>query len=317
MDHEDTNHIEQLYNTLDIPINTKNFNYTGLEYLNEDLSSLVSKLNENNKIHICAYNINTISKYPFLQYFLYKPYSNDNINNFSFPYFYYKDGIDLISKSMSIIHVLCSTFYKDTIFNFKGFLIENNDVYLFFDCSHMIIDTLHLTINNDLWLVIIDEIINHKNVYGFNIENNVSDLFIKYNKLSYLIDDENEHYPLPIIGYANCLYNQIDFVSTFGIYLNNGLFGNYYYFTDFINAQKHNNDKYGLVRCILFTDHLYIIYNNDDYIKEDIIKNWHLLFDTLYIGNIELDDASFTEGPIWIIKNYDQYHVISCHIVKN
>ena len=76
---EDMNdEVNQLYHSLEIPNKGLSYNYPGLEHLNEDFPS---QLQENSIVHICAYNVNILNKYPFIQYFLYKPY---NENNFSF-----------------------------------------------------------------------------------------------------------------------------------------------------------------------------------------------------------------------------------------
>ena len=215
--------VNELIHSLEIP-NRLSYNYPGLEYLNDEFPTI---LNENDIIHICAYNVNILNKYPFLQYFLYKPH---NETSFSFPTFVYKNEMDLLTKSMSVINVMCLSYYKDTNFNYKGYIKEENDVYLFFDCSHMKIDTLKMTEYNDLWLVIIDEIINYKSVYGFSINEDDVKLFYNYENLSYLTNDEGDHYQLPIVGYSTCELKKIDFVATFGIQLKNDFLGNYYYF---------------------------------------------------------------------------------------
>jgi hypothetical protein len=306
------NDINELYHSLNIPNCGLVYNYPGLECLNEDFPT---SLKENNIIHICAYNINTLHKYPFLQYFLYKPY---NDISFSFPTFIYKDDMDLLTKSMSVINVLCSSYYKDTIFKYKGFIKEEEDIYLFFDCSHMIIDTVKITEYNDLWLVIIDEIINYKCVCNYPIDDYIIDLFYNYEKLCYLTDNEESHYQMPIIGYSTCDINKIDFVATFGIPLENGILGNYYYFTDYINSFKPNYLKYGLVRCVIFKDKTKIIYDDNTNVVSEKINEWNnkwdLLFDSVLCITTE---SSNIKKNICVIKNYNQYFVLSVHVKNN
>jgi hypothetical protein len=225
--------------------------------------------------------------------------------------------MNLLEKSMSIINILCSSYYKDTILKYKGFIKEKNNIYLFFDCSHMIIDTIKLTEYNDLWLVIIDEIINYKSVCGFPINENVFNLFYNYEKLTYLENKYKEHYQLPIIGYSTCELKKIDFVATFGIQINNGKLGNYYYFTDYENSIKNNYLKYGLIRCVIFTDKTKLIFDDNVNSIEKELTNWndnlHLLFDSvIYIKSTD-NDREF----LWVIKNYNQYSVLSVHIKSN
>lgn len=307
------NDINELYHSLNIPNQGLMYHYPGLEYFDEEFPSF---LKENDNIHICAYNVNTLHKYPFLQYFLYKPY---NETSFSFPSFVYKNEMDLLTKAMSVINVLCSSYYKDTVFKYKGFIKEEEDVYLFFDCSHMIIDTVKMTEYNDLWLVIIDEIINYKSVCDYPIDDYIIDLFYNYEKLSYLTDSEVNHYQLPIIGYSTCDIKKMDFVATFGIQMENGILGNYYYFTDYENSLRPNYLKYGLIRCVIFPDKTKIIYDNDDTndVTEKVTEwnnKWDLLFDSvLYITT----EHSNSKKNTFIIKNYNQYFVLSVHVKTN
>jgi hypothetical protein len=300
---EDINkNVNELFYYLEIP-KIVSYNYPGLEYLNDEFPTL---LNENDIIHICTYNVNVLNKYPFLQYFLYKPH---NETSFYFPSFFYKNDMDLLTKSMSVINAMCFSYYKDTIFNYKGFIKEDNNLYLFFDCSHMKIDTLKMNEYNDLWLVIIDEIINYKSVCGSPIDENVVELFYNYEKLSYLTNDEGEHYQLPIVGYSTCELKKIDFVATFGIQLKNDFLGNYYYFNVYEDV-VNNVTKCGIIRCVIFTENMKIIYDND-YVSNEI-SEWNnnhlsLLFDSVYYTNSSL------KKNIWAVKNENQHNILSVH----
>jgi L-rhamnose mutarotase len=302
---EDINkNVNDLFYSLEIPKKIS-YNYPGLEYLNDEFPTL---LNENDIIHICAYNVNVLNKYPFLQYFLYKPH---NETSFFFPSFLYKNEMDLLTKSMSVINAMCLSYYKDTFFNYKGYIKEDNCVYLFFDCSHMKIDTLKMTEYNDLWLVIIDEIINYKSVCGSPIDEIVVELFYTYEKFTYLTDDDDDHYQMPIIGYSTCDFKKIDFVATFGIQLKNDFLGNYYYFNVYEDV-VNNITKCGIIRCVIFTDNMKIIYDDID---SNEITEWNdslsLLFDSVYYTNPSL------KNNIWAVKNDNQYLVLSVHINNN
>jgi hypothetical protein len=182
----------------------------------------------------------------------------------------------------------------------------------------MIIDTVKMSEYNDLWLVIIDEIINYKCVCNYPIDDYIIDLFYNYEKLCYLTDNEESHYQMPIIGYSTCDINKIDFVATFGIPLENGILGNYYYFTDYTNSFKPNYLKYGLVRCVIFKDKTKIIYDDNTNVVSEKINEWNnkwdLLFDSvLYITT----DSSNIKKNICVIKNYNQYFVLSVHVKNN
>ena len=49
----------------------------------------------------------------------------------------------------------------------------------------------------------------------------------------------------------------------------------------------------------------------------DYDSNWSLLYDSLYVGKVLLDDgSSFTNGPLWVLKEHSQYNMLSTHIIK-
>jgi len=355
------NDVEHLYKSLNI-FNT--LVYGGLNYLEAELTTLFMDLKNNpinREIHICAYHLNISLHCPFIQYLLYKPHHTTNPennksssnfskydptkNDFIFPHFLYKSEQDILMKSMTTIDVLCQSFYKETQYEYKGYLSDGNDIYMFFDCSHMKLDTLKMTRANDLWLVCMDEIINHRKVCEFNIHISVYDLFHKYENFTYLTDESGELYEMPIVAYKSCVINKLDFISTFGIStLPTGIFGNHYYFTEYNSAiQKYDKDQnVGLIRCILFLGKMKVVlnllddttdssdtinqlknvYNNDKLAQlklriSDYDSNWCLSYNSIYVGQIELDDGSImTDTPIWVVKKQHQYHIMSTHIIK-
>jgi hypothetical protein len=329
------NEIRELCQSLNI--NTEKYYYNCI--LEEHLSSFLEN-KEGLKINICAYNINNTNKYPYLQYFLYKK------SDFEFPSFIYKDQQDLITKSLKVIQILCKSFYKDTCFEFKGYIHEDNEIYMFFDCSHMVIDTLLMKERNDLWLGTMDEILNHQHICGFKINDSITSFFHNHPDLCYLTNEEGTHYSIPKVVYSYCEKRQIAFTSTFGIPVKNDIFGSYYYFTDYESVIKNKLNNFGLVRCLLFLGNTKIVSNlvndtsdtslqlldknlDETYLSEDYIKtkmmmkitdwdsHWTLNYDSLFIGKIVLDDGSiFDRGPLWVVQNYEQYSVISTQEIK-
>ena len=334
------NDIEEIYSSLNV--STDNIIYQGLSYLNTNIHTISQRIDPSidYQVHICAYHINSTLKIPFIQYFLYKPFFitdqyQDKYDCY-FPRFQYKSTQDIYMKAINTIDILCNSYYKDTKFDFKGYFIDNSDIYIFFDCSHMKIDTLKMTKTNDLWLVTIDEIINHNKTCDFSIDTKVVELFHNYDKLSYLTMSNGEHYDMPIIAYCNCPTQKIDFISTFGIISQKSLFGNHLYFTDYQSATtKYDCYNYvGILRCIVFLGKIKIVRNlhddpndqstlskNDSPLLNritDYDSNWTLSYDSIFIGKVTLDDDSiFTKGPLWSIKNdVSQYCILSSHVFK-
>ena len=342
--------VNDLCNNLQVGNN--NFHYHGLNYLNTNIHDIFEEITVGDTVHVCAYNIHSSGKIPYLQYFLYKHHEIKNpsiTHKFNFPKFIYNNQIELLTKCMTTIQILSSSFYKEPSFELKGYLKYNNQYYVFYDCSNLIIDTLKMTKSNDLWLAVIDEIINYQNICGFEIEPNVIDFFHSFYDLNYLINDIKVPYEMPKIAYSICENKKINFVSTFGISIKNDLFGNYYYFTDYNSAiqQINKNEIYGLIRCILFLGNIKYITNENEYDDSDIAKKmiednvsedytsenfikakmlskisdwdskWILNYDSVYIGKYMFDNGSiFEKGPLWVVKNLNQYHILSCQQIK-
>lgn len=332
--------IEEIYSSLDVSNeeNKDTIIYQGLSYLNTNFHTLTDNIDSSidYTVHICTYHINDSLQTPFLQYFLYKPFSTTKDVYCSFPHFQYESSSDLYMKAINTIDVLCKCHYKETRFDFKGYFVDHSNIYIFFDCSHMKLDSLKMTNSNDLWLVTIDEIINYNKVCDFSIDPNIVELFHQYDKLSYLTMNHGGHYDMPIIAYSACPVKKIDFISTFGIISEKGIFGNHLYFTDYHSAKtKYENDQYvGIIRCIVFLGRMKMVRNlPDDPMDQstlskkdsplfnritDYDSTWSQLYDSIFIGKVALDDTSiFTSGPLWTIKNdASQYCILSSHISK-
>jgi hypothetical protein len=43
---------------------------------------------------------------------------------------------------------------------------------------------------------------------------------------------------------------------------------------------------------------------------------WAILNDSVYIGDVELDDGSrYDNAPLWCLKRYEQQCIMSCHLI--
>ena len=77
-----------------------------------------------------------------------------------------------------ILNIIIMSYFKTGSYKYKGFVKKNNNFYVFFDFSSFNIESHNLSRTNDLWLVLIDEIVNHKSICNFKIEQSVVDFFI-------------------------------------------------------------------------------------------------------------------------------------------
>ena len=168
------------------------------------------------------------------------------------------------------------------------------------------------------------KILNKKNICNIKINPDITEFFNKNIDFVTLKDKDNKNYEIPSVVYAGKEHSKINFTYVFGITKsdNNLLFGPYYYFTNLKNAIKQgiwseNNVKYnkggGIVRFAIFTGLSKVILNNTEDssdqsdIKRELISNennlydnltlritdydgkWAENYDSIYIGDIELD----------------------------
>ena len=46
-------------------------------------------------------------------------------------------------------------------------------------------------------------------------------------------------------------------------------------------------------------------------------SQWILNYDSLYIGKYIFDNGTiFNKGPLWVVKNLNQYNILSCQQIK-
>uniref|UniRef100_A0A6C0HWG4 Uncharacterized protein n=1 Tax=viral metagenome TaxID=1070528 RepID=A0A6C0HWG4_9ZZZZ len=312
-------------------------------------------------IHICPYMINNSAKYPFLQYVMQK-YSDDHDyfpNMIRFHSFTYLQGMNIMELCQNVVDIifLCYTAPKKQFerkYNYKGFTNtktgNRTNLYLFFDLSEYKIDSHKLYKANDLYLVLIDEIVNHKFVANFPVDPCARDFFINNNEFMYLTDNDDFYIESPIVVYSNCPRKMIDFKLTFGVSPSSSptaLLGPYYYFTDYKNAIEQNTDTDGaIIRLAIFTRNMKVPFNHTDDSpdKSQITQNmllmdtesadyiearntirfsdrdalWTESYDSVYIGKLELDNGDlYDKAPIWVIKDHECEIPLSSFVIKD
>ena len=166
---------------------------------------------------------------------------------------------------------------------------------MFFDCSEYNILTHNLNKQNDIWLTLVDEIINYKMVCQFKIDDKVNHFFLNNPHFIKIEQNEFTYYESPIVAYIGCNIKKRDFISTFGqILANDGL----YHFTGFEKVFIDNNNKRsGLIRFAIFLGNMAICSN----IKE---VDWDI-YDSIYLDGT------------WILKDYNKQIVLTSHLREN
>jgi hypothetical protein len=325
--------------------NDNTYCYSAIKKLKTNLEDYFIDIQEkavNPIINICAYHINTTQTTPFLEYFLFKePETSGDF--FHFPRFNYIKNMDIFMKSLTIIEIIKFTYNSNENYEFNGYVADDNNLYMFFDCSSFKLDAFKMSRINDLWMVTIDEIINQRKVCNFPIENEVTNFFEKNLELLYLTNETGDFFETPTVLYSSIQPKKIDFTLTFGISPETNeeaLFGKYYYFTDYKNAANKEGIN-GVIRCAVFLGKMKVVRNNtNDVIDESIITQglllvsqditsikmfmrisdrdalWTNTYNSVYLGKVELDDGSvFKDYPLWCVKDYEQQTVLSAHII--
>lgn len=307
--------------------NDKECIYPILDVLNNNETELNDFLNNNIgniKINLCAFQV-TDGLFPFLQYFLLKNNPNDIVDNtensteiLKFISFNYEKGHDVQIMCECILKIIF-TCYKSLfdLYIYKGFIIDEDTLncYFFYDCTQYNIGVHTLYKNNDIWLVLMDEIVNQKMVCNFNIDDSVINFFIKNNKATYLINNSinPDIYEMPIVGYCDCEKKKTDFMSIFGVGKTReyNLKTKYYYFTDYTNALNALNvlnvlnatnviDNIGINRFALFLGSMKVHVLNDSNEDDECTHDSLFILNNMHI-------------PRWALTTYEQQTPLTSH----
>jgi hypothetical protein len=325
------------------------YKYIGLDKLDK-LDNILKSNIKVEKIYICGYRVNNNELYPFLDFLLKNDFDTKQL---IFPFFESNElSIDIISKITKKIKSIFYNIILDDKYEYKGLYHYKNNVYLFFDFTNckLIINNVHK--NSIIWPVLTDEIINKKHVCNIKIDIVVIDFFTQNSNFTLLKDKNEKMYEIPCVTYVGKNISRLNFTYIFGMSKpdNNSLFGPYYYFTDFKNAVKQglcseeskSNNKGGIIRFALFTGLSKVILNNitdsidKSFLKRELIINgdnlcenltlritdydgkWAENYDSIYIGDIELDNGKKMKNtPIYVVKKYEQQIPLSYHFIDS
>jgi len=198
----------------DIKISCDKYYYPALDELNKNVEDLA----DTGFLFLCEYSINTDGVTPFLQFHLSKTL-NKELSFICLPYTN-KECNSLTSLS-----------------NFKGFLKEKSNVYMFFEMDNKTAS------NKKRVSVLSEEIINKEHVFGFKISEIVNIFFVnKHNIFLFLTDERGKLYELPCSAYCGDEKDGAEFAAYFGVSPSKrlALVGSYYYFTNYENALKNS-----------------------------------------------------------------------------
>ena len=322
-------------------IEAKFYYYKGLDNLEKNIDNILKYNNKITNIFVCGYRVNNTELFPFLNFLL----KNDiETKELIFPSFSSNElSSDIISKIEQKMNSIFYNTVSDDKYEYQGFYHYKNNIYLFFDFTNCKLIINNVYKNSIIWSVLIDEIINIKHVCNIKINSIVSEFLNKNIDFTILKDKNNKIYEVPCVTYIGKETSKLNFTYIFGTTKpdDNLLFGYYYYFTNFKNAinQIIKGKKGGIIRFALFTGLTKVILNNvTDSVDESMLKrelnnnnlyenltlritdydgNWAKNYDSVYIGDIELDNGEKMKNtPIYVVKKYEQQISLSYHFIN-
>jgi len=294
-------------------ISAKEYVYPGLSLLNKtDVDECADEFDDV-VVNCCTYQVNTTGEKPFLQFVLRKHDLTDTTSPdlLAFPSFKRRYGESVIDMCELMQKASCISYAIDSSkCEYKGFLNNRNVFYLFYELKEDSINIHDLCRRNDLWLVLIDEIINHNSCCNFKIDETVSNFFSYYINFACLKDFNGNYIETPSVGYTGVKSKEINLISCFGVPKTKepNLNENYFYFTDYQNAIRMggwSEDKInrgGIIRFALFLGDMFSSINDAEIDEENC--------DSIYIGKGK-------KSPLWALKRYEQQVPLTCHYIDN
>jgi hypothetical protein len=208
------------------------------EILRKDYENI--QLNPEQRIFTAVYQINTTALKPFIEYTLFKfPKTDTDISDlFIFPFKKPTKNLTPLQIALKIKNNI-----KKDKAKCKGFLLNENGAYFFFE-DKLAKNTLELKPRNTKkWWVTIDEICNHRNILNFPIHQSVTNIFYQFPTLIYLYEN-NQKIETPTIAYFGEPIQKIAQPAVFG--RRNQLTGNYgpfFYFSGYTKAIQYASYK--------------------------------------------------------------------------
>ena len=306
------------------------YNYSAKYSLKTDLRLYTNEYKIGH-IYVCPYVVVTSGQHPFLQFVLNKKiYTNPSTKKldtyFQFYEFFYMDGMDIMSTCQKMLNVLFlnQTNFVNHHFECNGFLNEECNMYIFFDCTPLNKDST-VTNTNHMWLALSSEIIGERKIYDTEIHENVTMFFENNPDFLYLKDMYEHDYELPVAGYSGSSKVNTEFMSVFGLSKTprETYMGSYYYFTNYNNAltvalfNKRANPKSqgGINRFAVFKGKTV-----DEVAIPDETGSWANEYDSVYIKYLNLDAVPYEKRPIihkeiLVVKKYEQQVPISYYLL--
>lgn len=231
----------------------------------------IKMYNENTEIVLVPFKINLNGKLPFNTIML----SNEYNGCLNFTSMRTNCG-SIENKEMLMSYIQCYLYTRWNIsksvtigfdeivgnIDFKGLYFYQEKMYVFIDLTKLSMNTSLINKDDVYWFVLIDEIVNKKNVCSIKIHDDVVDFFLQNNEFIFFKDGYQKQIEIPTVVYTGKKENKLFFNYIFGnVPLDkNAILGAGFYFTDYNNAIREicsslnsdATDNVGIIRYALF-----------------------------------------------------------------
>ena len=266
----------------------------------------VSRRSSQGNIYICAYQVNTSGQLPFLQFVM----TRTNQKALNLPNFKYNDTPNVLEMCRCTLDIILTTGTSLSIpqHKYQGFAQDGNNFYVFFDFSQYNLESQHFLLQDEVYLVLIDEFINHKQIGKYTIDKTAIDFFSINPELLYLTDSNN-NYETPAVLYSGNIGKMVDFTYIFGVSKSTTEYFNdpQYYFTNYANAIEQSNE---------------LKKNYENEYPGSVTTRGVIRF-AVFLGSMEIYPTSTISNQsiylknnthsYWIVKNYEQQTSLSTH----
>jgi hypothetical protein len=234
---------------------TQTINYPIADHLVKSSSELKAISGEHAST-ICIYEVKEIHERKVVMYLLYKMQDLDK--PLVFPYFKTNTVDDLETKNATLLDKLNGNLRDKT--QLTGFLQSNDVVYSFYKYTGA------FDVKEPYYWGCLTELANSQSIFGYGINNIVSDLFVDNDFLTNVYKSESTYYENPIVLYSTS--NDTDNILSLTVGDNHNLDKEFHLYKD-ISTQGEP------MRNIVFLDNLQLGENKVDDFDTDKFDSFH------------------------------------------
>ena len=289
-DHDDMNELLLQYNLEKMTEDEYDFNHCDIypfaSTLSKDFESLLDfdfedvpdsdgasgddsgdNSNEDVKLNLCIYQINTSCEIPFLEFLMLRQ-KHEKKKVFEFPHFdYVSSKRTVLQQAEHYVSHTLATLDNDNDHNgdeeseekndngitkFRGFFKHSSkkgttkktqpNIYLFFQkYFKKLKHPPQLSKQNDVWWIVTSEIVNFKKVMYTDVDASIYELFIRNPEIMHLYDCKGRLLETPTVCYYGDQFQKIKYLAFFGLLKApiKSSFGPFYVATNFLSSMKY------------------------------------------------------------------------------